>query len=180
MTTRLQPQGSLEALQFARGRHAGQRRDVDGAPFFAHPLEVARLLRKHGCADHIVAAGVLHEVLEATDSDRDELEQRFGPHVAELVTALTDDPSIEDDSERRAALRLQVARAGEEAAIVFAADKISKVREIRVRARRGALDPASLSKLKHYRDSLEMLDALLPRHRLVAELRQELHGLRTR
>jgi (p)ppGpp synthase/HD superfamily hydrolase len=150
---------------------------VDGAPFVWHPLEVAAILRRHGCPEHVVAAGVLHDVLETTDSQRVELEQRFGRRVADLVAALTDDPSIEDVGERRAALRLQIARAGREAAIVFAADKISKVREIGMRSRKGELDDASVSKLEHYRESFEMLEALLPGHPLVARLRRELRAV---
>lgn len=89
-----------------------------------------RLLDEAGFPDHVVAAGALHDVLEDTDAEREELEARFGASVPGLVASLTDDPSIEDESERRAALRRQVASAGEEAKAVFAADKISKTREL--------------------------------------------------
>jgi (p)ppGpp synthase/HD superfamily hydrolase len=39
------------ALAFAHERHAGQHRGADGAPFIAHPLEVAELLHAHGYPD---------------------------------------------------------------------------------------------------------------------------------
>ena len=143
-------------------------------------MEVACLLHEAGYSDEVVAAGVLHEVLEATDVERPELEQRFGPAVAALVAAVSDDPSIEDDATRKAALRSQVARAGDEAAAVFAADKVSKARELRARARHGRFQRSDEGKLDHYRASLEMLSELIPGHPLVEQLREELeavHGL---
>jgi len=168
-----------EAIDFARSRHEGQRRDADDAPFVVHPLEVAILLRDAGYPDHVVATGALHEVLEDTDVDKFELEQRFGRDVAELVDSLTDDPSIEDQQERRAALRLQVAESGETAAAVFAADKVSKARELRMKADRGPLDEESRAKLEHYCESLDMLEEALPGSDLVDCLRAELRALGT-
>ena len=166
-----------DALAFADKRHAGQTRDLDGLPFVTHPLEVAGLLQDAGYQDEVVAAGVLHDVLEDTDAERSELESRFGSRVAELVEAVTDDPSIEDDAERRAALRRQVAHAGECAAVVFAADKVSKARELRVRMGRGRFQRSDCGKFAHYEASLAMLSDLIPGHELVNQLRLEVEAL---
>src|SRR5947209_3185743 len=84
------------AIAFARAHHGGQRRAADGASFLVHPLEVASLLERSRYPDHVVAAAVLHDVLEDTDAERAELEARFGSEVAELVSVVSDDPSIED------------------------------------------------------------------------------------
>ena len=165
------------ALTFANERHAGQRREADGAPFVLHPLEVASLLHDAGFPDHVVAAGVLHDVLEDTDAQPVEIRDRFGARVATLVAAVTEDGSISDARERKAALRLQVARAGPEAAAVFAADKVSKTREMRVRASRSPLRESDRAKIDHYRASLDMLDRLIPDHGLVVSLRDELAAL---
>lgn len=165
---------SRDALEFAGARHEGQRRDVDDQPFVLHPQEVVRLLDDAGYPDHVVAAGALHDVLEDTDAEREELEARFGASVAGLVASLTDDPSIEDESERRAALRRQVASAGEEAKAVFAADKISKTLELRLKSERGGLDAEDRAKLEHYKHSLELLEEALPGNPLVERLRAEL------
>lgn len=167
-----------EALAFAQGRHSGQTRDIDEVPFVTHPLEVACLLHEAGYSDEVVAAGVLHDVLENTDAERAELDARFGPAVAWLVTAVSNDPSIEDDSERKAALRLQVADAGDRAAAIFAADKISRVRELCARIDRGDFREADRSKFDHYEQSLAMLAEIMPGHRLVNQLRLELEELR--
>jgi (p)ppGpp synthase/HD superfamily hydrolase len=167
---------SRAALDFASDQHAGQRRDADDQPFVLHPEEVSRLLRDAGCPDHVIAAGALHDVLEDTDVERAELERRFGAQVADLVASLTDDPSIADKSERRAALRKQVAEAGPEAAIVYAADKISKSRELRYKAEHGGLADEDRAKVEHYVRSLEMLDETIPGHPLLERLRGELDG----
>lgn len=166
-----------DALAFANERHAGQTRDLDGAPFVTHPVEVACLLHEAGYSDEVVAAGVLHDVLEDTDAQPEELARRFGHDVATLVAAVSDDPSIKDTTERKAALRLQVAEAGECAAAIFAADKVSKARELRVRMSRGLFREADRAKLDHYEASLELLAELLPGHHLVDEFRMELEAV---
>jgi (p)ppGpp synthase/HD superfamily hydrolase len=166
-----------DALVFADERHAGQTRDLDELPFVTHPVEVACLLHDAGYSDEVVAAGVLHDVLEDTDAERSDLEARFGRDVADLVAAVSDDPAIEDDAERKAALRRQVAEAGECAAAVFAADKVSKAREMRARISRGRFERKDDAKIAHYEASLEMLSELIPGHALVDQLRLELESL---
>jgi (p)ppGpp synthase/HD superfamily hydrolase len=166
-----------DALAFAADRHAGQTRDGRGEPFVTHPVEVACLLHEAGYSDEVIAAGVLHDVLEDTDVEREELTSRFGERVAGLVAAVSDDPSIENGAERKAALRRQVAASGTEAGVIFAADKVSKARELRQRISRGEAGEADRQKLDHYRASLEMLDGLVPGLGLVDRLRAELDGL---
>ena len=96
------------AFGFAAARHAGQYREIDGAPFIVHPIEVGRLLRGDGQSDHVVAAGLLHDVLEKTATPTLELELEFGTGIAELVAAVSDDPSIEEYEERKRELRDRV------------------------------------------------------------------------
>ena len=78
------------ALEYAASEHEGQRREADNAPFILHPLEVAHLLQGRDYPDHVIAAGVLHDVLEDTDATEAELAERFGPEVAELVAAVSE------------------------------------------------------------------------------------------
>ena len=70
-----------------------------------------------------------------------------------------------------------MAEAGETAAAVFAADKVSKTRELRMKAERGPLDDDSRAKLEHYLESLDMLEQALPGSDLVGCLRAELQAL---
>jgi (p)ppGpp synthase/HD superfamily hydrolase len=166
-----------DALAFAARRHAGQMRDIEGLPFVTHPIEVACLLHESGYADEVVAAGVLHDVIEDTPAERADLEIRFGPEVAALVAAVSDDPAIEDEGERKAALRRQVSEAGPSVAAIFAADKVSKAREMRFRHSDGRFQEHDDVKLQHYRDSLEMLEEIIPGHDLVERLRTEVDGI---
>jgi (p)ppGpp synthase/HD superfamily hydrolase len=158
------------ALAYAQERHAGQQRQGDGAPFIEHPLEVAWLLYLAGAPDHVIAAGVLHDTLEKTDADIIELRARFGPRTAALVAAVSEDRDIPTYARRKAALREQVADAGVEALMVFAADKVSKVRELGLP---GAPARPPQLRLRHYRRCLELLERRL-NSPLVGELRSEL------
>lgn len=93
---------------------------------------------------------------------------------------MTEDPDIEPYEKRKAALRWQIAEFGEDATAVYAADKVTKVRELRAQAGR---DPELLRsdevrlKLEHYEESLAMLEETTPEHALVQKLRFELEAL---
>ena len=165
------------AVEFARERHAGQRRRADDAPFVLHPIEAASILERSGYPDHVVAAAVLHDVLEDTEAERPELEERFGPEVAELVATVSDDPSITDPEAQKDDVRERVRRAGGYAQAVYAADKISKVRELRTMMARSLADDSLAVRRERYRKALRMLEETIPGSRLVELLRFELETL---
>ena len=165
------------AVEFARERHAGQRRRADDAPFVLHPIEAASILERSGYPDHVVAAALLHDVLEDTEAERPELEERFGPEVAELVATVSDDPSITDPEAQKDDVRERVRRAGGYAQAVYAADKISKVRELRTMMARSLADDSLAVRRERYRKALRMLEETIPGSRLVELLRFELETL---
>jgi (p)ppGpp synthase/HD superfamily hydrolase len=167
------------AVDFAEDRHAGQRRPSDDAPFVMHPLEVASLLHRSGYPDQVVAAAVLHDVLEDTDVEQSQLEELFGRRVSDLVAAVSDDPTIPDEGERKEELRQRVWRSGGYAAAVYAADKVSKVRELRALVAAGASPEETAVKHQRHRRSLEMLEDVMPGSRLTELLRFELETLET-
>lgn len=172
------------AAAYAQQKHAGQRRG-DGSPFILHPLEVASLLCDLGAPDHLVAAGVMHDLIEKTDATACDLHDRFGSWITALVLSVSDDETIHGYSARKSALRRQVATAGEEALTIFAADKLSKLRELRREALAGRGDGADTGggrqprgrRIRHYERSLALLEEHLPQSPLVGELRDELEGL---
>jgi hypothetical protein len=167
------------ALEFAASRHAGQRRDADNAPFILHPLEVAHLLQGRDYPDHVIAAGVLHDVLEDTDVTRAELDARFGPDVTALVAAVSEPEGGGSYAERKARLREAIARGSTDAAAVFAADKVAKAREFRLGlvGRGGCADAVDRDKLDHYWACLALLEGRLGPQPLVRQLRFELEAL---
>src|SRR5919107_2676465 len=168
-----------DAFDFMVERHSGQLREGDEAPFVLHPLEVGAVLHVLGYPEHVVAAGLLHDVLEDSATTALELRIRFGPRVARIVEAVSEDATVADAGARKALLRRQVADAGREAAAVFAADKLSKVREMRIRTACGAdaADDAAGRKLEHYRASCSMLEQSLSGDPLLAALTFELEAL---
>jgi (p)ppGpp synthase/HD superfamily hydrolase len=165
------------AIAFAQERHGAQRREADGALFLIHPLEVASLLERSQYPDHVVAAAVLHDVLEDTKAEPFELESRFGPRVTELVELVSDDPSIEDEEAQKDEVRKRVRQAGGYAPAVYAADKVSKVRELRMLIAGGLDRQQAGVKLRHYRKSLAMLEETIPQSRVTQLLRFELEAL---
>ena len=169
-----------EAFEFTAQRHAGQLRESDAAPFLLHPLEVGALLHVFGYPEHVVTAGLLHDILESSDTTVEELRARFGSEIAGLVEAVSEDPMVRDPAERKARLREQVSAAGPEAAAIFAADKLSKVREIRIRAACAADQPSDAAmriKLEHYIESRAMLERRLGDLPLIKALAFELEAL---
>ena len=165
------------AIAFAQERHGDQRRQGDDAPFLVHPLEVASYLERSGCPDHVVAAAVLHDVLEDTEVQPQELQTRFGPEVCELVALVSDDPAIADEELQKDDVRERVRRAGGDALVVYGADKVSKVRELRMLLASGRDQDQADVKLGRYRKSLQMLEQTIPDSRLVELLRFELEAL---
>jgi len=165
------------ALKFASARHANQYRALDHAPFIAHLIEVGWLLRCDGRSDEVIAAGLLHDVLEKTDTTSAELQRRFGVRIAQLVETVSDDPSIGDYKERKSELRDRIAHAASDTRAIFAADKISKIRELALLPPWLLDEPKARAKLAHYRASLEMLRRVAADIALVDRLDADLNRI---
>jgi guanosine-3',5'-bis(diphosphate) 3'-pyrophosphohydrolase len=120
------------ALEQARADHAGQVRNGSGGmPYIEHPITVAARLEEQGYGEEAVAAALLHDVVEDSETTLDELREKFGEAVAGIVGVLTDDESIESYRERKAEHRERVAAAGEEAMAIYGADKLTNVLTLR-------------------------------------------------
>ena len=83
------------AYAFAFAAHDGQTRK-SGEPFIIHPLNVAYLLAKMHFDPAVIAAGLLHDVLEDCDVPRPELEAQFGQEVLLLVEGVTKLDQVEE------------------------------------------------------------------------------------
>ena len=123
-----------KARVFATAAHAavGQTRKYTGEPYVVHPIEVSELVASVGGTDAMVAAALLHDVLEDTGVTFDVLDAEFGSEVAELVLWLTDVSKPEDGnrSTRKALDRQHSAAAPAEAQTIKVADLISNTRSI--------------------------------------------------
>jgi ketosteroid isomerase-like protein len=173
-----------EAYEVAVHAHADQLEETDGQPYIDHPVTVARLLFEAGFDEEVVAAGLLHDTIERSDLTVDDIRPRFGDRVADLVGAMTEPATIESFEDRKAELRMQVARAGRDAEAIFAADKIAKSSSLRralaqlgeSEVSRRAGSPLK-QKIEHYHASLELLDTLAADLPFVPQLHSELDAL---
>jgi (p)ppGpp synthase/HD superfamily hydrolase len=149
-------------------REAGRR----GEAKLRHSVEVARLLHQAGFEEEVVAAGLLHDVVEATASDVPQVAERFGSRTAALVGAMTEDDSIESFEARKAEHRARVTAHGSRAAAIYAADKLAKMPHLRT-------DPGSASErqLAHYQHTVKTLSAGHPDLPFLGDLEQELAAL---
>jgi (p)ppGpp synthase/HD superfamily hydrolase len=118
------------AFELASGAHHGQQRR-DGSPYIAHPLAVCELLASRGASESMLVAALLHDSVENSSTTIGEVSEAFGVEVGELVAALTEDEGIDDWVERKNALRAQVGEEGPAAAAIYAADKLTNLRETR-------------------------------------------------
>lgn len=174
-----------DALETARRAHAGQiRNGSGGAPYIDHPIAVAELLAEHGFGDEILAAALLHDVVEESATDVAEIRAGFGEPIASLVDALTDEEAIEPYERRKDEHRRRVSEAGADARAIYAADKLANIRALRrVYTGRGEAVGDELKaplddKMAVWEADAELLRDTDPDLPFLSELEDQLAGLR--
>lgn len=161
-----------EAFLFAQKLHQGQYR-VSEEPYIIHPVEVVKILVKLRADKHTLMAGFLHDILEDTDTKPEEIQEKFGEDVLNLVQGVTKLGKLKFKSkeERQAEnfRRLFIAMAND-ARIIFLklADRLHNMRTLNFMA------PA-----KQQRIAQETLDIFAPlANRLgVGKIKAELEDL---
>ena len=84
-----------EAIAFAVMAHDGMRRKKSDAPYILHPMEAAVIVGTMSEDQNLIAAAVLHDVVEDADITLEEVEAKFGKRVRELVESETEDKRAE-------------------------------------------------------------------------------------
>ncbi|MCS5679191.1 MAG: HD domain-containing protein, partial [Acidimicrobiales bacterium] len=160
------------AYQVALGAHEGQTRK-SGEPYINHPLSVATIVARQGFDDITVAAALLHDAVEDTFIDLDDLERDFGVEVALIVDGVTklDRLTFESREEQQAASmrKMLVALAKDlRVLIIKLADRLHNMRTV-----------AALPESKQQRVARETLDIYAPlAHRLgMQEVKMQLEDL---
>ena len=122
----------LSALRFAAYQHRHQRRKgADQTPYINHPIEVANILLNEAAVsdETVLIAALLHDTVEDTEATLEEIEQRFGKAVSEVVAEVTDDKSLT----KAARKQRQIDHApglSDRARLLKIADKTSNLRDI--------------------------------------------------
>lgn len=112
-----------QAASYAARKHLHQTRKDGVTPYMAHPFRVAMTIREvFGESDpEILAAALLHDVIEDTPTDYDMVVRRFGPRVADMVAAMTKDMRMPEEA-REAAYDRQLMEAEWGAKLIKLAD----------------------------------------------------------
>ena len=126
-----------KAVAFATKAHAGQYRKGTDRPYILHPIEtmaiITRLVRYD---EDLIAAAVLHDVVEDTSVTLNRLEKEFGPRVSGLVVSVTEDKMRKMPPEatwraRKWQTIFNLRKADRETKALVLADNLSNLRELK-------------------------------------------------
>tara|TARA_A200000159_G_scaffold83110_1_gene76864 strand:+ start:1220 stop:1729 length:510 start_codon:yes stop_codon:yes gene_type:complete len=123
-----------KAKMLAGKAHKGQVRKYTGLPYIVHPIEVANILQTVNHTDDMVAAALLHDVVEDCDYTVEDIANEVSPAVAKLVEGLTDVSKPEDGNRavRKALDKDHLAKQSAEVQTIKYADIISNTQDIKV------------------------------------------------
>lgn len=122
----------LKAISFAANKHSHQRRkDEASTPYINHPISVTLIISEVGGVNDqdVLAAALLHDTIEDTDTSADELEVLFGRKVRRLVEEVTDDKTLAKDTRKQNQIA-HAAKLSPAAVMIKLADKISNIRDV--------------------------------------------------
>lgn len=145
------------AIVFAVRAHAGTERRGKGFPYIVHPMEAVEIVATMTSDQELLAAAVLHDTVEDTDTTIEQIQAEFGDRVASFVAVESDEPHQRPDSvdnwhARKQAAIDRLARASHDAKVVALGDKLSNMRAI---ARDYAQQGDALWNLFHAKDPKE-------------------------
>ena len=114
-----------QALHFA-----AKKLDESGhnpKPVLFHSFKISMLLYSQGYSRKIVLAAILHDLIEDTDTTKEELEEKYGKEIADIVDAVSFDPNIESETERTRKMFERCIECGKDALIVKCADLLDNI-----------------------------------------------------
>lgn len=117
------------AIRYATDCHRGQTRKGTNTPFIMHPLEVMQILHGMNADTNLLIAGLLHDVVEDTDTTIEEIRATFGDDVADLVGGHTEDKT-KTWEERKATEMKETLVAPLRLKMLVLADKLANMRSI--------------------------------------------------
>lgn len=120
------------ALKFATKAHEGQKRKYTGEPYINHPKSVAARLKERGHPSYVIAAALLHDVVEDCGVSIEAIREKFGVKVARLVGEVTDVSTPADGNRdvRKALDREHYGRASRDGKSIKLADMIDNSESI--------------------------------------------------
>lgn len=122
----------MQAYMMAFGAHAGQKRKYTDQPYITHPLAVAQIAFDATLDTDVLCASFLHDVVEDTPLEINDIEYHFGNRVADLVYEVTDVSKPEDGNRatRKAMDREHLRKASPDGKTIKLADMIHNSQSI--------------------------------------------------
>lgn len=122
------------AVEFARTAHKGAKRKGSDVPYINHPIETSLIVYDMTDDVEVIAAAVLHDVIEDTEFSAEDIRREFGDRVANLVADESEDkmrhmPASESWTIRKQATIEHIKNAPIEVKIIALADKLSNMRD---------------------------------------------------
>lgn len=119
------------ALKMAIDAHEGQTRKGSGVPYITHPFAVCIILARVGADDYLVAAGLLHDTVEDTAIELEDIEAEFGSRVAQLVAGASEPDKSLSWEERKQHTIAYLSTASMDVRLLTCADKLHNVQSMR-------------------------------------------------
>jgi len=117
-----------KAISLALHIHKYQKRKGDGVtPYAVHPIGVALLLTRYTQDEDVIAAAILHDVLEDTNYSPKKIQKVFGRRVLKLVQDVSDKRPDDPWNKRKDAYLKHLKKASKEACLIACADKINNL-----------------------------------------------------
>ena len=123
------------AIRFAIEAHEGVARKGTDLPYIVHPLEALAVVATITSDQELLAAAVLHDVVEDAGISIDDIRREFGPHIADIVEGETDQEvqglsHVDSWRQRKQAAVDRLAKASRDVQIVALGDKLSNMRSM--------------------------------------------------
>lgn len=124
-----------KAICFATAAHAGQLRKGSNTPYILHPLEAATIVSTMTSDEEVIAAAILHDVVEDTDTTIDDIRELFGQRLAALVASESENkrenlPAASTWKIRKQETLDELRSANADVKMITLGDKLSNIRAI--------------------------------------------------
>lgn len=116
-----------KAYEYAREKHEGQRRAYSNLPYFSHPKYVSEIIEQLTKNKILIAAALLHDVVEDTETTIDDIRKEFGNKIADLVDELTNKPEERGNRKKKEYMYWKIRNLSSDAFTIKLADRFHNI-----------------------------------------------------
>ncbi|MBU2612221.1 MAG: HD domain-containing protein [Nanoarchaeota archaeon] len=167
------------AKNFAKEKHMGQVRKFQGEPYFNHVEKVSKIIEENKESSHkneLVAAALLHDTLENTNTNEKELKENFGELITSLVKELTTDKKESQSIGKKEYLAEKLSNTGKVSSwglVIKLADRLDNVSDLHKSEKK--FRENYIDETKHILKTLEEKRALTStQKKLIAKIREKI------